>query len=108
MQRLHYAGDTIVISDEVSTALLAFAAALAEAQTSEVVAVPVLDELGIVTKVDILLGPASQLFATPVSGLREIETDGGLVADLRRRTSLLRPHAGTEQSDPWAGVDFDL
>lgn len=109
MQRLHYTGDTFLIPDAVSEALLAYASALAEAHTSDVVVVPIADEDGVVTNASILLGPASQLFATEEPDVPESDGHAALVADLHVRAERLRPpKAGTMASEPIGIAEFDF
>ena len=99
MQRLHYTGDSILVSDDVCVAILELARALAVMQVSEVVKVPIVDEAGSLTEAELLIGPASQLYATPAGDVSDIEVDPELVEDLRRRTAELEmAHSATDMS----------
>lgn len=91
MQRLHYTGDTILMADATATALLAYASALAEANASDVVTVPVVDERGRSTRAELLIGPASQLYAMPAADQDEVPPDAQVIADLELRTAKVRP-----------------
>lgn len=91
MLQLHYAGETVLMADEVCDALLRYARALADTHTSDIVTVPVVTEAGEVSMAEFLLGPASQLFAVPVPGMKDQGTDDAVVADLDRRAGMLRP-----------------
>ncbi|GEP48097.1 hypothetical protein FVP74_12430 [Microbacterium saccharophilum] len=91
MQRLHYTGDSILMADETAAALLDYASALAEANASDVVAVPAVDEEGRSTKAELLIGPASQLYTMPVAGLDEVPPDADVIAELQLRAAKVRP-----------------
>ncbi len=94
MHRLSYAGDSVYVADDVCSALMDYAGALAEAQTADVVTIPIIDEAGLQTEAEILVGPASQLFSTRVEHMREDAQDPETVADLRDRTAKLRESRG--------------
>jgi hypothetical protein len=99
MQRLHYTGDSILVSDDVCAAILDLARALAVMQVSEVVKVPIVDEAGSLTEAELLIGPASQLYATPAADVSDIAVDPGLVDQLRRRIAELEmAHSATDIS----------
>lgn len=111
MQRLHYTGDTILMADATATAVLAYASALAEANASDVVTVPVVDNDGRSTRAELLIGPASQLYAMPAAGVDEVQPDAEVIADLQQRTAKVGPSRPiTEETDlsPFAGGDVDL
>lgn len=106
MQRLHYTGDTILMADETAAALMDYASALAEANTSDVVSVPVVDEQGVHTHAELLIGPASQLYTMPAPDAEELSADLEVVADLRRRAARLRPSRPmTEDSSTFEDTD---
>jgi hypothetical protein len=108
MQRLHYTGDTLLVADEVAEVLLAYASALADARISDIVVIPVLDDSGETTRAELLLGPASQLYTTPVPGIPESAPDEALIRDLRERTTRLQPsRPSPESAAPWNGIRFD-
>jgi hypothetical protein len=99
MQRLHYTGDSLLVPDDVCAAILDLARALAVMQVSDVVKVPIVDDAGTVTEAELLVGPASQLYATPAEDVSEIRFDPALVAELRRRTAELEmAHSATDLS----------
>jgi hypothetical protein len=89
MQRLHYAGDTVLIPDVVSDAVLRFARALAQVGISDVVHVPIVDDAGTTSEAELLIGPASELYMTPAPDVSEIAVAPGLVEDIDRRTERL-------------------
>lgn len=109
MLQLHFTGDTVLMADDVCEALLRYARSLAENQTSDIVTVPVVTEAGEVAMAEFLLGPASQLFATPMPGTKEQGSDAAVVADLDGRADRLRPsHASAmDPLEPDTFIDTD-
>ncbi len=93
MFRLHYAGDSVLISSTVGSALMRYARALADAQAADVVSVPIVDEEGHMVKAEFLLGPSSQLYTTPVADVAEMGSDPAVVDELNLRGRRLRPSA---------------
>ncbi|WJL96932.1 hypothetical protein QSU92_07130 [Microbacterium sp. ET2] len=91
MRRLHYSGSYVLTSDEVSRAVLRYARALADTHTSDVVSIPILEEGGSHGSAHFLIGPASQLYSTPVSEPIHEINDPELVEELQRRTNRLQP-----------------
>lgn len=107
MERIHYAGGTVVTGTEISRALLQYAAALARNDTSATVDVPVLDEHGHTTTANMLIGPASQLISlSEVTDGAEI-VDEELVADLRMKTDQLGPRRALADGELF-GEDGDV
>lgn len=100
MQRLHYIGDSVLVPDAVCEAVMRLARALADERVSDVVRVPIIDEAGTLSEAELLLGPASQLFATPAADVAEIAVPPELVADIKRRTAKLE----TSHSQPEAST----
>ncbi|MFE1646021.1 hypothetical protein [Microbacterium sp. P01] len=90
MRRLHYSGGYVLTPDAVSTALLRYARALADNATSDVVSIPVLEEGGARGYAHFLVGPASQLYSTPVAESVEEVVDAELVEELEKRTRRLQ------------------
>ncbi|WP_314506771.1 hypothetical protein [uncultured Microbacterium sp.] len=90
MRRLHYSGGYVLTADDVCRALLRYARALADTQSSDVVSIPVLTEGGARGNAHFLIGPASQLYSTPVSEAVEEIEDASLVEELQRRTRRLQ------------------
>ena len=69
MDRIHYAGDSILTGTDIARALLAYAQALAVAGTSATVDIPVVNERdGSIGRSELLIGPASQLTGERLSG----------------------------------------
>lgn len=90
MHRLHYTGESFFLADDVCSALMDYASALADANRSDVVSVPIVDEAGIITDAEVLLGPASQVYATAVDYMREVGDDASIVDELRARAARVR------------------
>ena len=91
MLELHYTGDRILMADAVGEAVMRYASALAEAQTSDVIVVPIVDEKGERSHAELLVGPASQLYTTPAPDADEVEGDAEVIADLDQRVRRLQP-----------------
>ncbi|OJU61368.1 hypothetical protein [Microbacterium sp.] len=104
---LHYTSGTVLMADDVCEALLRYAQALASSQGSDVVTVPIIDPEREDAMAEFLLGPASQLFATPEPDGPTTSSHPDVVAELYRRTRATLPTALPEDSNPVA-VDWDL
>lgn len=117
MDRIHYAGDSILTGTEIAHALLGYAGALAEVGSSATVEIPTVDEQGERGRSTILVGPASQLISDSVEVDVDEVVDAALVADLRAKTDHLhrfgipQPAATVQGEDVPAAVegwsDFD-
>lgn len=81
-------GDTKVLTgDAIAEAVLAYAAALGENGTTDIVEIPTSDEHGAAAVAEVLLGPASQIMVE-VAPDDELEPeDADLVNELVRRTA---------------------
>jgi len=101
MHRIHYAGDSIVTGSSVARALLDYAQALAQESASATVEVPTLEEDGARGRVELLIGPASQLTAHEFQTEHEEIVDDDLVDRMTAETNRLR-HFGWPT--PTAGV----
>lgn len=96
MKTIHYAGDAILLNDELADAVVEYAAALARAGSSAELSVPVVIEDGSILSASMLLGPASQLVATPAPGAKEAGADAELLTEITRQTALI----GTIKAEP--------
>jgi hypothetical protein len=65
MMRVSYSNTSFLTSDAVARSLLEFAAAIARADGAETVCVPVVTADGELVEVEMVIGPASQMTATP-------------------------------------------
>jgi hypothetical protein len=91
MRRIYYAGSHVLTSDRMCKAVLRYARALAEAHQSDVVSVPVITEGGSRAYAHLLIGPASQIFSTPVANSPDEPFDPQVLRDLELRTAQLHP-----------------
>ncbi|MBO0984631.1 hypothetical protein [Rathayibacter sp. SD072] len=116
MQRIFYAGDSVLTGTEIARAVLAYAQALAGQQASATVDIPVLLATGETGAASILIGPASQLFSeTPEEETAQELTDDALVqhlAELTRSLGVSQPIVETaadiaEQHHDDIDLDFD-
>jgi hypothetical protein len=62
MRRIIYAGSWFYTGDAIAEAFVRYAAALARAETAGVIEFPGRDAAGDVQRLQVLIGPASQLF----------------------------------------------
>jgi hypothetical protein len=106
MRNMFYAGGSIVVSDNVSAALLRYARALAKAGAADLVAVPSLTPEHRVGLSHILIGPASQLFSAPTGDIDVDLEDARLVEILESRTRNLDPDRPEWGSDIVDVSDF--
>lgn len=110
MHKIAYAGTVFYTGDRIATALLEYAAALARAGSAVAFTVPARTSDGELTRIEVLIGPASQLASEPVgdTGWPEIEDDDA-VAELERSATALAPPAPTFDrpypDDEWDGVE---
>jgi hypothetical protein len=111
MRRLHYAGGQLLTADTTCKAVLRYARALADSGTADVVSVPVVGDAGAPAMAHLLIGPASQMFSTPVAaeGVDE-PADRATVDDLEARTRRLAPStpAWPDEMADVPVLDFEL
>lgn len=112
MERIHYAGDSVLTGTDIARALLDYAHALALADRSDTVDIPVRREDGTVGTANMLIGPASQLISESGSVDEEADEAGELldaevVADMRRRTARLRNPRPMTDDEPRGRDDLD-
>jgi hypothetical protein len=94
MRRLFYVSGSVVLGDRTCKALLRYARALSKRELSDVVSLPFVGDSGEKQYSHFLIGPASQLYSTPVDGrpdVEEDETDKKVLMDLERKTKQLQP-----------------
>ena len=91
MRHLYYAGNSVLLADVTCKALLRYARALAEAGKSDIASVPVITEGGSRAYAHILIGPASQLFSTPVPDSSDEPVDAEVILEMERLTRQLLP-----------------
>jgi hypothetical protein len=89
MDRIHYAGDSILTGTAIAAALLEYAAALARADASETVRIPTREEDGSEGRSTLLIGPASQLTADSEESEFDELVDEQLVARFKAEADLV-------------------
>jgi hypothetical protein len=109
MERIYYAGDSVLTGTEIAQALVAYAEALAMREASATVNIPVRLSDGSVGRASILIGPASQLISQTEVGAGEEMVDDDLVAefrDLAGRLGVSRPMTA-DPDEPATYDDID-
>jgi hypothetical protein len=91
MRRIHYANTSVVTGDRTAKALLRYARALAVADRSDVVEIPVLTDAGDTARAHLLIGPASEIVSTPQSDGPDACEDDEVIAYFERETLRLQP-----------------
>lgn len=92
MDRIHYAGDSVLTGTAIAQAVLEYAHALAVAGTSATVVIPTVNADGSRGRSELLIGPASQLISNKEESPFEEATDGELVAWMGEEAARLRLH----------------
>lgn len=106
MKRILYATAEFTTDDTIADALLEYASVLAIVNSADVVAFPGLDSDGTVRRMQIVIGPASQLIAIETDVTGELEADEA-AAEIRDRIRRRLPEsfemsgaiAGPSESD---------
>lgn len=110
MRRIHYVNSHILTGDRTCKALLRYCRALAVAGKSDVVQIPVITEGGGTVYAHLLIGPASEIFSTPVPDGADEPVDQQVIEYLEAETLRLqpaRPAWNAEMTDvPDIGEDF--
>lgn len=91
MQKLYYASGYVLLGDAICTAVVEYAQALANVGKSDLVIVPSLSDEGMLGETRLLLGPASQLFASPALDRGVDLDDPAAVESMREKTRHLQP-----------------
>lgn len=87
MKYLVYGDNKVMTGDAIADAVIAYAAALGQNGTTDIVEVPTMDELGQAATAEVLVGPASQVMVE-VAPDDELEPEDTLLVDeLHRRTA---------------------
>jgi hypothetical protein len=90
--KLYYAGGTVEVGDDVAEAVMDYAHALADVGKSDLVEIPVISETGTRRIARLLIGPSSELLASPVDDGDVDLADPPLLDDLRDKIARLQPH----------------
>jgi hypothetical protein len=96
VKELNYAGGKTIVSDELADALTDYAQVLAANGDSGVIDIPAVGEDGTVGMSRLLLGPASQIIAEPITVDPLDLDDSEVIAELIARTRA----AGTQHALP--------
>lgn len=102
MDRIRYAGESVLTGSAIAAALLEYAEVLAKANTSATLDIPIRKEDGSIGRSKFLVGPASQLVSIADESEYEELVDDDLVAHLKAETSALiqaRPVAVQHEDD---------
>jgi hypothetical protein len=92
MRKLYYASGHMLVADVTCKAVLRYARALADVGKSDVVTVPVITEGGSSAYAHLLIGPASQLWSTPVENSHgEEPVDEAVLAHIEAETQRMQP-----------------
>jgi hypothetical protein len=112
MDRIFYAGESALTGTAIAHALLEYAQALAVAETSATIEIPVLTDEGSPTTAMYLIGPASQIVAeTEESTFDELVDEAAMLrlreaTDSARRDGARAAVAGEQEaSGPWNDPD---
>ena len=105
--KLDYAGGEVLVSDELCHALLSFSAEIAKTGGSDDLRIPVITVDGIQGFAEIVVGPASQLLATPTDAAQVDLEDSDVVADIVTRSAALKPSRVLPVSDADQMSNFD-
>jgi len=82
-----YGENRVMTGDAIAEAVIAYAAALGQNGTTDIVDVPTSDEHGTATTAELLLGPASQLMIESAPDDELEPEDDALVTELVRRAA---------------------
>jgi len=108
MKSVSYAGLTFSTADAIADALLQLAAALGQNERAETVDIPVVDDDGRPTSVQLVIGPASQFISRPVESTFADPQDDELLDMLERRIrSLDMPRAAAVSLNEFDRFDLD-
>lgn len=108
MKRVSYAGATFLTADSTADALVHLTAALGRAQHSQVVELPIVDDRGRQQIVLLVVGPASQLIASPEHSNHPEPDSAAIVAELQARTRAMASNYTGAPSSHAAISDFDF
>lgn len=87
MKYVVYGDNKVMTGDAIADAVLAYAAALGENGTTDIVEIPTADESGTAVHAELLLGPASQVMVESAPDDELEPEDEDLVGELVRRTA---------------------
>lgn len=89
MQIIHYGEAAYVTGDDIAHAVIEYAKALARAESSDTVTMPFRRDGGTDGRLEMLIGPASQIVLERTDAVGDEIRDAGLVDDIQRRVRAL-------------------
>jgi hypothetical protein len=107
MMRLEYAGGEVLVSDALCHALLDYSAAVARGGGSEDFQIPVVTADGLRGLAEVVIGPASQLLATPTDVPEVDLDDDGIVKELIARAAALQTPKVIPSTEPVDQHSYD-
>jgi hypothetical protein len=105
MRKIVYAGSTFYTGDDLAEALMEYARALARHDIADTIFVPGRTVQGELDRIELLVGPASQIVSEPIELVGPEIRDEKLVAELGQLTARLAPHRPT--AEPAGGAVGD-
>ena len=115
MDRIHYAGNSILTGSAIAHALLDYAQALSQVGASTMIEVPTINDDGTPGRSEVLIGPASQLLSNAEETDDEEIVDDKLVERMHREAEHLRQYGTpsptaqmTQHSPESEWPDYDL
>ncbi|MBW8871874.1 MAG: hypothetical protein JF618_06795 [Leifsonia sp.] len=97
MRKIAYAGTTFYTGDDLAEALMEYARALARHDIADTIFVPGRTVNGDLDRIEMLVGPASQIVSEPIELVGPEIRDEELVAKLRTLTAELSPRKTTAE-----------
>jgi hypothetical protein len=108
MKSVTYAGLTFSTADAIADALLELAAALGQNERAETIEIPVVEDDGNTSTVQLVIGPASQFISRPITSPYDDPQGDGIVDQLEKRTRLLDlPRASAISAGEFERFDLD-
>jgi hypothetical protein len=104
MDRVHYAGDSVLTGTSIARALMEYAETLAKAGTSATVDIPIRLPDGTLGRSKFLIGPASQVVSDAEPGEHDEIVDDDLVDHFRNEIRKLQQNQQHRVATP---SDFD-
>jgi len=109
MKRILYSNGSLVMGDDLAGSVVRYATALAKAHSADSVVIPIVSgdfhTLGGTTvletgKVEMLIGPASQLVIEEVGGQTGGEDDAEFIAEIEKKLDLMQHPTPIEPCPP--------
>jgi len=111
MRCVTYAGETVITTDDVATALVELTAAVAKEGQAEAVSIPIVTDDKKVAQAELVIGVGNDVLSAPVDW-REEEPDFAHAAhELKKHRLFPRAQLRAVEPDPQAGddpIDWDF